>query len=180
MSYEQKLLYPAKKRAKLKGIECTIKKEDIKLVRFCPLLGIELDYSNDKGGVGTAKANSPSLDRINPKKGYTPDNVWVISRRANAIKNDASLEEIEMIAKNLRKKITGITDHVKPPMEWSAELNMFLPPPRGPNESAESFMKRTTSKEREALQAAAGVRSLIMKGAAGLKSKLMRSRGLAD
>ena len=101
MDYRQKLLYPAKLRAKKKGIECTITKEDIKLNKVCPLLGVEIDYSSDKGGAGNAKPNSPSLDRIDSTKGYTPDNIWVISRRANTIKNDATFEELKLITKNL-------------------------------------------------------------------------------
>ena len=59
------------------------------------------------------KDNSPSLDRIDSSKGYTPDNVWVISRRANIIKHDATLEELLLISKNLgeylNKKASSIT-----------------------------------------------------------------------
>ena len=113
MDYRQKLLYPARKRAKKSGIECTITKEDIKLNKICPLLGIPIDYTSDKGGAGAMKDNSPSLDRIDSSKGYTPDNVWVISRRANVIKNDATLEELLLISKNLgeylNKKASRIT-----------------------------------------------------------------------
>jgi predicted RND superfamily exporter protein len=46
---------------------------------------------------------TPSLDRIDSKKGYTPDNVWVISHRANQIKNDATIEELKLITENLEK-----------------------------------------------------------------------------
>ena len=49
--------------------------------------------------------NSYSLDRIDSSKGYIPGNVWVISRRANAIKSDATLEELELLVKNLKEKI---------------------------------------------------------------------------
>jgi hypothetical protein len=35
--------------------------------------------------------------------GYTPDNIWVISHRANQIKNDATLEELEKITYNFKK-----------------------------------------------------------------------------
>ena len=107
MDYRRKLVYPARKRAKAKGIECTITPEDLKLPKRCPLLGIEIDYSSDKGGPGNVKPNSPSLDRIDSSKGYTPDNVWVISRRANTIKNDATLAELKMIVANLAKLETS-------------------------------------------------------------------------
>jgi hypothetical protein len=67
----------------------------------CPLLGIRLEKNKRKG----PKATSPSLDRIDPGQGYVAGNVWVISYRANAIKNDASPEELEMIAQGLRTRL---------------------------------------------------------------------------
>lgn len=42
--------------------------------------------------------NTPSLDRIVPHKGYVPDNVCVISWRANRLKSDASPAELRMLA----------------------------------------------------------------------------------
>ena len=41
--------------------------------------------------------NSYSLDRIDSTKGYTIENLMVISNRANRIKNNASNEELEKI-----------------------------------------------------------------------------------
>lgn len=97
------LLYKAKQRATEKGIEFLITMSDLAPVTHCPLLGIELSFSNSRG----QKTNSPSIDRIDPSCGYVAGNVWVISARANQIKNDATLGEVEMIALNLRKKING-------------------------------------------------------------------------
>ena len=37
--------------------------------------------------------------------GYVKGNVWIVSRRANTIKNDATCEELELIARNLRARI---------------------------------------------------------------------------
>ena len=34
--------------------------------------------------------------------GYTKGNVWIVSRRANMIKSDATLEELELLVNNLR------------------------------------------------------------------------------
>ena len=48
-------------------------------------------------------SNSPSIDRIDPSKGYTKDNVWVISRRANTIKSNATVDEVEKVAQGLRQ-----------------------------------------------------------------------------
>jgi len=42
---------------------------------------------------------APSLDRIDSRKGYTKDNIQVISNKANILKNDATLSELKMFAK---------------------------------------------------------------------------------
>ena len=47
--------------------------------------------------------DSPSLDKIIPSLGYVKDNIWVISYRANTIKNNCTFEEIEKLYKSLRK-----------------------------------------------------------------------------
>ena len=41
---------------------------------------------------------SPSIDRINPRKGYIKDNIIVVSMRENRIKTDASFTEIIKVA----------------------------------------------------------------------------------
>jgi hypothetical protein len=46
-----------------------------------------------------------SIDRIDPSKGYTPDNVWLISQRANRIKNDATPEELKLIAEAVAERM---------------------------------------------------------------------------
>jgi hypothetical protein len=97
-NYELSLLYSSRSRAKKLGIEHTITADDIVIPDVCPLLGIPIymadRYSDD---------NSASLDRIDPNKGYTKGNVWVISRKANAIKSNATAEEILLVAENLSK-----------------------------------------------------------------------------
>jgi hypothetical protein len=47
--------------------------------------------------------HAPSLDRIDPKKGYIRGNVVVISRMANSIKADASAEQIGMVYRWLKR-----------------------------------------------------------------------------
>lgn len=95
----QKYLYQsAKARAKQQGEEFTIKLEDIKIPEICPLLGIKMQYNEN-----LKQDNSYSLDRIDSSKGYIPGNIWVVSLRANRIKNDATLEELELIVKNLKQ-----------------------------------------------------------------------------
>lgn len=81
-----------KSRAKASGIEHTIKYTDIKLVDTCPVLGITLNYSNNK-----LLDDSPSLDRMDNSRGYVKDNIRVISFKANRIKCDASVQDIEAV-----------------------------------------------------------------------------------
>jgi hypothetical protein len=50
--------------------------------------------------------NSPSLDKIIPSLGYVRGNVQVISQRANSIKRDATLAELELLVQNMRANAT--------------------------------------------------------------------------
>ena len=74
----------------------TIKIEDVKIPETCPLLGVKLGYKDGD------KTCSPSLDRIRSDGGYTPENVWVISWRANLIKTNLTLEQFEKFVAALR------------------------------------------------------------------------------
>lgn len=86
----------AKTRAMRSDVAFEITIEDIpEIPEICPLLGSPL-FKNGK----THSANSPSLDRIDSRFGYLKWNIHVISRRANVIKNNASVEEFELILKN--------------------------------------------------------------------------------
>ena len=94
----------SKRRARKKGFEHTITYADINIPTHCPLLGIPLFRAEGQDG---SRSNSPSLDRIDSSRGYTPDNVWVISNKANSIKSNATLEELEQLASGLRAKAEG-------------------------------------------------------------------------
>lgn len=91
-----KLFRNARARAKKANIIFTINESDIIVPEFCPIFGIKL-VENDL----IAKPNSYSLDRINSSEGYVKGNIHVISHRANAIKNDATIEELEKIVSYL-------------------------------------------------------------------------------
>lgn len=67
---------------------------------FCPILGIKYEFANGNQSC----PRSPSLDRVDNSKGYTKDNVKVISLRANKLKNDATKEEIEKILNYINNK----------------------------------------------------------------------------
>jgi hypothetical protein len=92
-----KMFHNAQHRAKRKGIPFTITIDDIIIPETCPLLGIPLVSTNDK-----RDPRNPSLDQIVPGQGYTPNNIQVISYRANVLKWDASLQELELLVENLK------------------------------------------------------------------------------
>lgn len=50
---------------------------------------------------------SASLDRLDSSRGYTPDNVWVISWRANQIKSNATLSELRTLCDALDRRLAG-------------------------------------------------------------------------
>jgi hypothetical protein len=86
----------ARQRSREKGLRYELNIDFIVSIAptICPLLQYPLVYTKEKG---RSRTSVPSLDRIDPSKGYTRDNVWIISWRANTIKNDASLEELEAV-----------------------------------------------------------------------------------
>lgn len=98
---EARILSVAKSRAKKKNIEFSITLSDIYIPDTCPIFGMPFAQLD---GLGT-KPNSPSLDRIDSSKGYVPGNVWVISWKANSLKRDATLAELEALVCGLRKKM---------------------------------------------------------------------------
>lgn len=95
------LLHGARARSKKRRVPCTITRDDVRAVFpadfHCPVFGTALQF-----GRRMATGNSPTLDRIDPAQGYVPGNIAVISRRANVIKNDATLNELEQVVQWLR------------------------------------------------------------------------------
>jgi len=84
----------AKSRSVQKNIYFSLEKQDIEIPTRCPVLNLVLHrYPGRRGG----GPSSPTIDRIDPTKGYTKDNIHVISKRANTLKNDATPDELVMI-----------------------------------------------------------------------------------
>jgi len=94
------LLGQAKYRAKRKSIKFDLELSDIKIPKNCPVLKIPLTKGGSNGG---PKGGSPSLDRINNKKGYIKGNVQVISHRANTMKHCATNKELLLFASWVKK-----------------------------------------------------------------------------
>lgn len=72
-------------RALAKGLKFDLNYEDINVPLKCPILGTEFVRKT---------RTAMSIDRIDPKLGYTTNNVQIISRLANVMKNDASPNEL--------------------------------------------------------------------------------------
>ena len=96
---ERIMLQSCRARAKEKGWEFNLEESDIIIPKYCPILGIELL----SGGVGKQTFNSPSVDRIDSTKGYIKGNIKIISLRANMMKNDANIQDIEIFCQNILK-----------------------------------------------------------------------------
>ena len=90
----------AKARAKKRGLPYDEKCPDLGLPDTCPVLGIALVYPNSRKN--KRSPNSPSLDRLNNPRGYVALNLRVISFRANALKNDATVDELEAVIRYMK------------------------------------------------------------------------------
>ncbi len=89
---EKYILIRARSRAKERGLEFDLEIEDILIPSHCPILNTPLEVNSPK------REFSISIDRIDSSRGYTKDNIWIISGKANVMKNNASLEELRKFA----------------------------------------------------------------------------------
>jgi hypothetical protein len=93
------MLQGVKGSAKRRNLSCTITTKHLAVPALCPILGIPLVFTRKRSD------NTPSVDRIDNSKGYTPKNIVVCSWRANMLKKDATIKELEMISKFYKRKI---------------------------------------------------------------------------
>lgn len=103
---EAVMLRSAKHRAKRADMPFDLTKEDIVIPEFCPVLGMKLVCN---AGTGSAKQDSPSLDKIIPELGYVRGNVQVISYLANVMKHDATPEQMLKFAEWVFETYKGET-----------------------------------------------------------------------
>lgn len=85
----------AKFRAKRAGVPFTITFEQCIAPDECPCCGQVM--RRDPGSKGPGHS-SPTLDRLIPDAGYTPDNMVIICATCNRTKNNASYQELYRIA----------------------------------------------------------------------------------
>lgn len=100
-----RFLASAKIRAKRKSLEFNL---DISFLREiapdkCPVFGFDLDWNGWKSSNGVAKENAPSLDRIDPNKGYVKGNVMWLSWKANRLKSDATHQDLLTLCKWMKE-----------------------------------------------------------------------------
>jgi hypothetical protein len=84
----------AKLRARDAGLPFDMTVADIFVPTLCPVLGTPLQIKTGSSGPG---AHSPTLDRMDPAKGYVRGNVMVISARANRLKSNATAAEMRKV-----------------------------------------------------------------------------------
>lgn len=94
----ERLFQNAKHRAKRHKVPFSISVNDIQIPEYCPVLGIKLEI-----GIGVKQFNSPTVDRLIPSLGYVKGNITVISDRANSIKTNATVDQIEAVANWMRQ-----------------------------------------------------------------------------
>jgi hypothetical protein len=92
---QRSMLVRARSRAKQQECAFTITLDDILRVwpehNLCPVFGTELDLS------GNNIQQCASLDKIIPELGYIPNNIVVVSYRANSLKKDSTLAELTQL-----------------------------------------------------------------------------------
>lgn len=96
---EYRLLHSCKGNAKRKGVPFSLEIEDIKIPKYCPIIGVELTNTSKEGRVWS----NASVDRLDSTKGYTPDNIWIISDLANRMKQNATKEQLILFARGILK-----------------------------------------------------------------------------
>jgi len=103
MNAERKMYLSAKRRAKTKNLPFNITPEDIIIPDKCSVLLIPIKRNKYIKNERRNNMSSPSLDRIIPSLGYVKGNIRVISFRANTLKNNATLSELELILEDAKK-----------------------------------------------------------------------------
>lgn len=95
---EKFLLTSARRRARETNRSFSLSLADIRMPEVCPVFKKPLVF-----GSGKCHPFSPSIDSIRPELGYVPGNIAIISLRANSIKQNATPEEIRLVADWLEK-----------------------------------------------------------------------------
>jgi hypothetical protein len=91
-----KIINQAKARAKNKKLDFDLTLDYILDIypedNLCPVFKTWMVFNSN--GAGGFRETSPSIDRLDSSKGYTKDNVAIISTKANILKSNATLDDI--------------------------------------------------------------------------------------
>lgn len=84
-------------RARKASIECDIDAEFLNVLlekqgELCAISKIPLTYTKGQGHIPT----NASVDRIDPTRGYTKDNIQLVANQVNTMKSNLSLEQLMM------------------------------------------------------------------------------------
>lgn len=121
-----------RQNAQARGIAFSLTIEDLTIPAFCPVLGIPLKSNYGHGSKRTIhdKDHAPSVDRIDNTKGYHKDNIVIVSFRANRLKSDATVDELEKVvafyAEGQRRKSSAIEPNRGDVSHRDAQV--YLPP----------------------------------------------------
>lgn len=98
------LLSKVKCRVKKKGWGFNIDEDYLRSLDrdICPYLEIPIFWRSGQGIRG-GSSDSKSLDRIDSAKGYVKGNLIICSMKANTILSNATVEEMETIARNFKR-----------------------------------------------------------------------------
>lgn len=113
--YSQSVYYEVLKNKNLKYSWCYGKIAENKerkgldleyLISLCPDTDPSshewLDYGTGKNKITDDPKHRPSIDKIEPHKGYVHGNVQILSMHSNTIKNSASKQEFKSILENVK------------------------------------------------------------------------------
>ena len=90
--YKVTMLRKARNRASKRNIYFNLELDDITIGERCPILDTPFKVGSDNW------QTSPSLDRIDNRRGYEKGNVIVVCAMANSIKNQATPSQIKKVA----------------------------------------------------------------------------------
>lgn len=71
----------------------------------CPILGIKLERMSR---TESNRQSSPSVDRLDPEKGYTRSNIIVVSYLANTIRSNATSDQIIKVGQFYKALLEGL------------------------------------------------------------------------
>ena len=90
---KRRLVANARNRARKKNLPFSLTVKNVHWPVTCPVFGIPLDYHAPE-----CRPNCASIDRLIPSLGYVPDNVMVVSFRANTLKSNGTADEFARLA----------------------------------------------------------------------------------